>query len=776
MAEKNETKTNLPVYLFHQGTNYNAYELMGCHPAKRGRSSGYLFRVWAPHAKSVSVVGDFNQWSREANPMKKISEEGLWECYISKLNSMEIYKYSIETQHGDIRMKADPYAFHMETRPATASKTYDIEGYEWHDQEWITRREASNYIQQPMNIYEVHLGSWRTYPDGQPFDYVKTAEELSEYVSEMGYTHVELLPVTEYPFDGSWGYQCCGYFAPTSRFGKPEDFMKFVDIMHQKGIGVILDWVPAHFPKDAHGLYEFDGDFCYEYQDALKREHPKWGTCVFDYGRNEVQCFLVSSAMFWIDKYHADGLRVDAVASMLLLDYEREPDQWHPNQNGGRENLEAIAFVQKMNSEILSRYKGVLMIAEESHAWPNVTRPPYTGGLGFNFKWNMGWMNDMFSYLKLDPVYRSYHQDKLTFSLFYAFSENFVLPISHDEVVHGKCSLINKMPGDYWQKFAGARGFLGFMAAHPGKKLMFMGQEFGQFIEWKFDKELDWLLLGYDSHRQMKEYVRQLNHFYLDHSEFWQVDNSWDGFQWISHDDHANSVIAFRRIDEKGNEIIAVCNFTPQAIENYRIGVPEAKCYREVFNSDSVEFGGSGVVNEGDLKLQKEAMHGFHNSLCFRLPPLGTAFFAPVDLVKAEKPSVEKAENEVPEVLPESVPAEEASASAATMEEPAPVVKASKPRVPRKSKEAAAEEPVKKTRTRKKAEPEAQTEAQPAPKAAKKPAAKKAASSKAEKTGETKTTKAAKKPAAAKDPAKKTTTRKPRAKKDTDSTKTPTES
>ena len=381
MAEKNELKTNLPVYLFHQGTNYNAYELMGCHPAKKGRGSGYIFRVWAPHARSVSVVGDFNNWSREVNPMKKISDGGLWECYISKLESMQIYKYSVETPQGDIRLKADPYAFHMETRPATASKTYDIEGYEWHDSDWIAKRENSDYVRQPMNIYEVHLGSWRTYPDGQPFDYVKAAEELSEYAVEMGYTHVELLPITEYPFDGSWGYQCCGYFAPTSRFGKPEDFMKFVDIMHQKGIGVILDWVPAHFPKDAHGLYEFDGDFCYEYQDPLKREHPKWGTCVFDYGRNEVQCFLVSSAMFWIEKYHADGLRVDAVASMLFLDYEREANQWHPNQNGGRENLEAIAFIQKMNSEVLSRFKGVMMIAEESHAWPNVTRPPYTGGL-----------------------------------------------------------------------------------------------------------------------------------------------------------------------------------------------------------------------------------------------------------------------------------------------------------------------------------------------------------------------------------------------------------
>ena len=654
MAEKKETKGNLPLYLFHQGTNYRAYELMGCHPAKRGRGSGYIFRVWAPHAKSVSVVGDFNNWSRDVNPMKRISDDGLWECFVSKLEEMEIYKYSIETPQGDFRLKADPYAFHMETRPATASKTYDISGYEWHDQEWIARRDSANHLREPMNIYEVHLGSWRTYPDGQPFDYVKIAEELSEYVSDMGYTHVELLPVTEYPFDGSWGYQCCGYFAPTSRYGRPEDFMKFMDIMHQKGIGVIMDWVPAHFPKDAHGLYEFDGDFCYEYQDVQKREHPKWGTCEFDYGRNEVQCFLVSSAMFWIDKYHVDGLRVDAVASMLRLDYERESWQWSPNQNGGFENLEAVSFIQKLNSAVLTQFKGAMMIAEESHAWPNVTRPPQTGGLGFNFKWNMGWMNDTLSYLKLDPIYRSYHQDKLTFSLFYAFSENFVLPISHDEVVHGKCSLINKMPGDYWQKFAGVRGFMGYMMAHPGKKLMFMGQEYGQFIEWKFDKELDWLLLGYDSHRQMKEYVRQLNHLYLEHPEFWQVDTSWEGFQWISHDDHANSVVAFRRIDEKGDEIIAVCNFTPQVIESYRIGVPEAESYREVFNSDSTEFGGSGVVNEGELKIQKEPMHGFEQSLCFRLPPLGVTFFVPKGLVKAKKPAVEESGEIASSALPEA--------------------------------------------------------------------------------------------------------------------------
>ena len=650
MSETSQDKTtkqrsSLPLYLFHQGTNYKAYEYMGSHPAKRGRSSGFVFRVWAPNARSVSVVGDFNQWDRQKHPMKRISENGVWECYISKLQPMEIYKYSIETPSGEIRLKADPYAYHMEARPSTASKLYDLEGYEWHDAQWLQKRAEGNYLQKPMNIYEMHLGSWRRYPTDEPFDYVKTAQELAPYLKEMGYTHVELLPVMEYPYDPSWGYQSCGYFAPTSRYGEPKKFMEFMDIMHQNDIGVILDWVPAHFPKDAHGLYEFDGTFCYEYQDVQKREHPKWGTCVFDYGRNEVQSFLVSSAMFWIEKYHADGLRVDAVASMLLLDYERESWQWSPNHKGGHENLEAVAFVQKLNSAILTDHKGVLTIAEESHAWPNVTKPPYTGGLGFSYKWNMGWMNDMLSYIKLDPIYRSYHQDKLTFSLFYAFSENFVLPISHDEVVHGKCSLINKMPGDYWQKFAGVRGFLGFMMAHPGKKLLFMGQEFGQFIEWKYDKELDWLLLQYETHRQLKEYVRQLNHFYLENPPMWQVDDSWEGFQWIAHDDHANSVVAFRRIDEKGNEIVAVCNFTPNAIEDYRIGVPEAegKAYVEVFNSDSKEFGGSGVVNVGELPLQDKAMHGFAQSLCFRLPPLGCAYFKSVGPVKTHK-TLEQAE------------------------------------------------------------------------------------------------------------------------------------
>lgn len=643
-------RNGLPLYLFHQGTNYKAYELMGSHPAKRGRSSGYVFRVWAPNAKSVSVVGDFNQWDREKNPMKRVTDNGVWERYISKIQEMDIYKYSIETQNGEIRLKADPYAYHMETRPSTASKVYTVEGYEWHDEKWLTKRAEANCKKEPMNIYEMHLGSWRRYPTDEPFDYVKTAEELSAYVKEMGYTHVELLPVTEYPYDPSWGYQVAGYFAPTSRYGEPKEFMKFVDIMHENGIGVILDWVPAHFPKDAHGLYEFDGTCCYEYEDPSKREHPSWGTCVFDYGRNEVQSFLISSAMFWIEKYHVDGLRVDAVASMLRLDYARESWQWHPNEKGGNENLEAVAFIQKLNTAVHSHYKGVLTIAEESHAWPNVTRPTSEGGLGFSFKWNMGWMNDMLSYIKLDPIYRSYHQDKLTFSLFYAFSENFVLPISHDEVVHGKRSLLNKMPGDYWQKFAGMRGFLGFMIAHPGKKLMFMGQEFGQFIEWKYDKELDWLLLKYETHRQLKDYVRTLNQFYLDNPALWQIDDSWEGFQWIAHDDHSNSVIAFRRIDENGDEIVAVCNFTPNAIEDYRIGVPacEGKAYVEVLNSDSKEFGGSGVVNIGELKLIDESRHGFDQTLCFRLPPLGCAFFKSVGEVKSKKKLelAEKAERE----------------------------------------------------------------------------------------------------------------------------------
>ncbi len=621
-----KSKDNLPLYLFHQGTNYKSYEFLGAHPCKKGRSQGYIFRVWAPNAQEVSVVGDFNGWHPGKHPMERLENSGVWELFIPKLKQYDIYKYCIKTQDGRQLMKADPYAFHAQTPPETASKLYDISGYEWGDGKWREQRKGNNPYRSPMNIYEMHLGSWRRYPDGNPYDYRKVAEELPAYLVEMGFNYVEFMPLMEFPYDGSWGYQVSGYYAPTSRFGTPHDFMYLVDRLHQAGIGVIMDWVPAHFPKDAHGLYEFDGQPLYEYQDVHKREHAHWGTRVFDFGRNEVECFLVSNAMYWIEQYHIDGLRVDAVASMLYLDYGREDWEWLPNINGGKENLEAVAFLQKLNTEVLTAFPSALMIAEESTTWPMVTKPAHVGGLGFNFKWNMGWMNDMLAYTSLDPVYRCYNHDKLTFSFFYAFSENFILPVSHDEVVHGKCSLINKMPGEYAMKFAGMRTFLAYMMAHPGKKLLFMGCEFAQFIEWNYKQQLDWLLLDYETHRQMQAFVKALNHFYLETPCFWQVDDSWDGFSWIAHDDHAQNIIVFRRMDEKGNEIVVLCNFAPVTRENYRIGVPAATSYDEIFNTDDVRFGGSGVVNKGAIRVKNVADHAYKQSITLTVPPLATIF------------------------------------------------------------------------------------------------------------------------------------------------------
>ncbi len=623
---------SLPTYLFHQGTNYRAYELLGC----RLTGEGAVFRVWAPGAAAVSVTGDFNSWSPDASPMTRRNSEGLWECLIENIKQYDIYKYCVTDQNGDTHMKADPYAFHSETRPKNASKVYELAGYLWHDGDWLARRQGIDALKQPMNIYEVHLGSFRRNPDGSLLSYEMLADTLIAYVKEMGYTHIEIMPVTEHPFDGSWGYQVTGYFAPTSRYGTPHSFMRFVDRFHQAGIGVIMDWVPAHFPKDEHGLYEFDGGICYEYGERAKMENEGWGTRVFDFGKNEVRSFLISSAMFWFDKYHIDGLRVDAVASMIYLDYCREEGQWQPNRLGGRENLEAVELVRLLNKAVLEGYPGALMIAEESTAWPLVTKPPsatgtppYNGGLGFSLKWNMGWMNDILRYIATDPLFRGESHGKLTFSFVYAFSENYVLPISHDEVVHGKCSLLSKMPGEYDQKFDAMRGFFAYMIAHPGKKLLFMGQEFGQFIEWNFKQGLDWLLLGYDRHRQLREFVKRLNRVYLEYPALWRHDFEPEGFAWIAGDDVSHSVISFRRFDGDGGELLCVCSFTPVERKGYRVGVPRAGRYGVLIDSGAPEYGGTVGPRPVCYDAKSQMMHGQPYSVAVDLAPCGVLYLRP---------------------------------------------------------------------------------------------------------------------------------------------------
>ncbi|MDY2510146.1 MAG: 1,4-alpha-glucan branching protein GlgB [Ruminococcus callidus] len=630
MLSTNKANENdFPLYLFHQGKNAEAGKFFGAHAFKRGRGSYHRFRIWAPTAKSVSVIGSFNEWDRTQNPMEKISDT-VWEVVIPKLKQFDLYKYSIETKDGRILEKADPYAVHFETRPGTASKLFES-SYQWEDAAWMQARKKKIPYKEPMNVYEVHLGSWKHHEDEQFPSYIGFAQEIIPYLKKMSYTHVEFMPLTEYPFDGSWGYQVTGYFAPTSRYGTPDDFCKMVDLFHQAGIGVILDWVPAHFPKDAAGLCEFDGTYCYEYADPLKMEHKAWGTRVFDYGKGEVCSFLISSACNWLEHYHVDGLRVDAVASMLYLDYDRQ--EWRPNVYGGHENLEAVDFLRHLNETVFSRNPDVLMIAEESTAWPLVTKPTDIGGLGFNFKWNMGWMNDMLSYVSLDPIYRSYNHDKLTFSFFYCFSENYILPISHDEIVYGKCSMLKKMSGNPENQYATYRAFLAYMMAHPGKKLLFMGQEFAQINEWNYQTQLDWNLLEEPEHQKMLLFSESLNRFYLEHAPLWQDDDSWKGFSWISNDDYQQSVIAFRRIDDDGNEIMVVCNFCPVLRNDYCIGVPYVGKYELLFNTDDVVFGGSGV-SEKSFRTIEKPMHGFEQHISMTLAPLSVVYLKHVPVKK----------------------------------------------------------------------------------------------------------------------------------------------
>ncbi len=627
--------TDFDIHLLGEGTHLDQHEKFGSHVARIGEVQGVTFVVWAPNAERVSVVGDFNRWDGRAHPMRNRGECGIWEIFIPGLAEGEIYKYEIRTRGtGDIFVKSDPYAFRSEQPPCTGSIVYSLEGYEWGDADWLASRAARNLLESPMAVYEVHLGSWRRKPDegNRYLTYLELADELIPYAREMGYTHLELLPVSEHPFDGSWGYQTLGYFAPTARFGLPADFMAFVDRCHQAGLGVILDWVPAHFPKDAYGLAWFDGTHLYEHADPRKGEHTDWGTLIFNYGRREVRNFLLCNALFWLEKYHIDGLRVDAVASMIYLDYSRNPGEWIPNEFGGRENLEAIDFLKRMNELVHERHPGAVTIAEESTAWPAVSRPVYLGGLGFSLKWNMGWMHDMLDYIRKEPIHRKFHSGTLTFSLLYAFHENFVLPFSHDEVVHGKRSMLDKMPGDLWQKCANLRLLYAYMYAHPGKKLLFMGCEFGQWEEWNHDVSLSWHLLQWDSHRGLQALVRDLNRFYASTGALHEVDFRSEGFEWIDFRDVDNSIVSFlRRGKEPGDVLVCVFNFTPVVRKDYRVGVPGPGFYREVLNSDSAIYGGSNVGNVGGARAEYVSWNNRPWSVKLSLPPLGALYLRPTE-------------------------------------------------------------------------------------------------------------------------------------------------
>jgi 1,4-alpha-glucan branching enzyme len=621
------TLSETDLYLFNKGDHHQMYEKLGSHYAEVNGVGGVQFAVWAPSARSVSVIGNFNNWDRRKHAMRVLGASGIWEIFIPGLPEGELYKFHVKTQHGFVLDKADPYGFEMELRPKTASKVNFLSRFTWSDQAWIEQRKTSRSLDRPIAIYEVHLGSWQRGENNRWLTYREIAERLVEYLRKMGYTHVELMPVTEYPFDGSWGYQVTGYFAPTSRFGSPDDLMYFVDHCHRHGIGVILDWVPAHFPKDMYALAQFDGTHVYEHADPRKGEHQDWGTYIFNYGRHEVKNFLASNALFWVDKYHIDGLRIDAVASMLYLDYSRKEGQWIPNQYGGRENIEAINFIKHVNGLIHYYHPGVLTIAEESTSWPGVTGSLETGGLGFDLKWNMGWMHDMLEYFSKDPIYRTHHHRNLTFALLYAFSEHFLLPLSHDEVVHGKGALLSKMPGDIWQKFANLRLLFGLMYGFPGKKLLFMGAEIGQWSEWNHEGSLDWHLLEHATHRGLSQWLQDLNHLYLNQPSLHQVDFEYTGFDWIDFQDVASSIISFERKARNSDDaIIAVYNFTPVPRQGYRVGARLPGMYKELLNSDAESYGGSNMGNYGIVKSEPIPHHGRNHSLSLTIPPLGMLF------------------------------------------------------------------------------------------------------------------------------------------------------
>lgn len=632
---KKRILTDFDLHLIAEGTHYKNYEKLGAHVIEVDGVKGVHFAVWAPNAKRVSVIGNFNHWDHRKHPMRPLGNSGIWEIFIPGLDEGELYKFYIESKyHGYKEQKADPFAFFFEVRPKSAAIVYNIENkHKWEDDEWIQKRAKKNWLESPISIYEVHLGSWmRVKEEGNRFlTYRELSEHLIPYVKSLGFTHIELLPITEHPLDASWGYQTIGYFAPTSRYGRPEDFMYFVDQCHKNDIGVIMDWVPAHFPKDAHGLGFFDGTCLYEHEDPRKGEHKDWGTLIFNYGRNEVRNFLISNALFWIEKYHIDGLRVDAVASMLYLDYSRGPGEWIPNIYGGNENLEAIEFIKKFNEVVHQYHPGVLTIAEESTAWPMVSRPTYLGGLGFSMKWNMGWMHDTLEYFSKDPIFRKYHTNSLTFSLLYAFTENFILPFSHDEVVYGKKSMLDKMPGDIWQKFANLRALYGYMFGHPGKKLLFMGSEFGQWREWNFDDSLDWHLLEYNSHKGLQRFLIDLNKIYRSEPALYELDFDWQGFEWIDFHDSENSIISFiRKAKNPDDFLVFVFNLTPVPRFNYRIGVPKGGFYKEILNSDSKYYWGSNLGNSGGIRAEEISAHERPFSLNLTLPPLSALIFKPL--------------------------------------------------------------------------------------------------------------------------------------------------